>query len=152
MIFAMAASESYGGDGEVAMITFGKLNPDADASSVQLTEVMFNDGEPPAEIGTSAGVPTQANDTFLGRAVPNPFMQGTVISYQMAAAGHVSLEIYNVNGQLVRTLVTGGVDAGPHSVLWNGRDNSGETAARGVYFCCMEADGYRATEKIVFMK
>ena len=37
-------------------------------------------------------------------------------------------------------------------MLWNGKDNSGQTAARGVYFCCMEAEGYRATEKIVFMK
>jgi hypothetical protein len=152
MILAMAAGDSYGGTGEVALITFGKLNPDADASSVELTEVIFNDGEPPADIGTSAGVPAGESATFLGRAVPNPFRQGTVISYQMAAAGHVSLEIYNVEGQLVRTLVAGGVDAGPHSVLWNGKDNSGQTAARGVYFCRMETAGYRATEKIVFMK
>jgi hypothetical protein len=152
MVFAMAAAEDFAGTGEVARITFAKLDPGADASSVGLTDAMFNDGEPPAEIGTAAGVPGQAGGTFLGRAVPNPFTQGTLITFQMASAGQVSLEIYNVNGQLVRTLVAGGVDAGSHSVLWNGKDDSGNAAARGVYFCCMSADGYRATEKIVFMK
>jgi hypothetical protein len=152
LIFAMAGSEAYGGDGEIGLITFGKLNPDANASSVELTAAMFNEGDPPAEIGVSAGIPAQTGRTALGRAVPNPFTQGTVISYQMAAAGQVSIEIYNVEGQLVRTLVSGGAEAGPHSILWNGKDDYGRMAARGVYFCYMEADGYQATEKIVFMK
>ncbi|MGD9140206.1 MAG: HYR domain-containing protein [bacterium] len=152
IIFAMAGAEAFAGTGEVARITFGKVDPDADASSVELTAVVFNDGEPPAEIGTSAGVPTETAGTFLGRAVPNPFTQGTMINFEMAEAGQVSLEIYNVEGQLIRTLVSGSVNAGPHSVLWNGKDNTGRMAARGVYFCSMEADGYRATEKIVFMK
>jgi hypothetical protein len=152
MIFAMAGDEAYGGDGEVGIITFEKLDPAADASSVALTDAAFNNGDPPAEIGSSAGIPRRTDQTALGHAVPNPFTQGTVISYQMAAPGPVSLEIYNVNGQLVRTLVAGNIDAGSHSVIWNGRDNSGARAARGVYFCCMEADGYMATEKIVYMK
>jgi hypothetical protein len=152
MIFAMAGAQTFAGTGEIAMITFDKLTPDADASSVELTAVTFNDGLPPAEIGTSASVPRETSGTFLGRAVPNPFTQGTMINYEMAAAGQVSLEIYNVEGQLIRTLVSGSVSAGPHSVLWNGRDNAGRTAARGVYFCRMEAGDYRATEKIVFMK
>jgi hypothetical protein len=152
LIFAMAAAQAFAGDGDVALLTFAKLSPGADVSSVALSEAMFNDGEPEAEIGESAGVPAESGRTALGRAVPNPFRQGTVISYRLASAGRVSLEIYNVNGQLVRTLVAGAVEAGPHSVLWNGRDDSGETAARGVYFCFMEAEGYRATEKIVFMK
>jgi hypothetical protein len=152
MIFAMAGAEAFAGTGEVARITFEKLSPDADASSVELTAVMFNDGEPPAEIGTSAGVPSQATGTFLGHPVPNPFTQGTMINYEMAEAGAVSLEIYSVEGRLIRTLVSGSVNAGPHSVLWNGKDDSGRMAARGVYFCSMEAEGYHATRKIVFMK
>ena len=152
MVFGMATDNPYGGDGEIVLITFGKMNPDANVSSVALTDVMFNDGQPPAEIGASAGIPTESSQTWLGRAVPNPFTQGTVISYQMATPGRVSLEIYNVEGQLVKTLVKSSVDAGQHTVLWNGLDNSGQSAARGVYFCCMEAEGYRATEKIVFMK
>ncbi len=152
MVLAMAAADEYGGDGEVALITFVKLDPGADAASVELTGAVFNDGMPPAEIGVPAGVPARTSATALGRATPNPFTQGTVISYRLASAGQVSLEIYNVEGQLVRTLVRSGVDAGTHTVLWNGRDDSGKAAARGVYFCCMEADGYRATEKIVLIR
>ncbi len=152
MVLAMAAADEYGGDGEVALITFVKLDPGADAASVELTGAVFNDGMPPAEIGVPAGVPARTSATALGRATPNPFTQGTVISYRLASAGQVSLEIYNVEGQLVRTLVRSGVDAGTHTVLWNGRDDSGKAAARGVYFCCMETDGYRATEKIVLIR
>ena len=145
------------GDGDVARITFLKLYPEADANSVMLTGAFFNNGNPPAVIGdshlgASSGVPAQADRTALGRAAPNPFAEGTVISYQMAAQGPVSIKIYNVEGKLVRTLVDGKVDAGTHSVIWNGIDNSGKVAARGVYFCCMQARGYRATEKIVFVE
>gem|GEM_PF-706201 len=152
LIFAMAAGEAYGGDGEVALITFGKLHPDADASSVELTEAMFNDGLPPAEIGASASVPAEEGQTALGRAVPNPFTRGTVITYRMAAAGQVSIQIYNVSGQLVRTLASGATDGGHNSILWNGKDDSGRAVPGGIYFCRMETEDYQASEKIVFMK
>jgi len=122
-----------------------------------LTGAFFNNGNPPAVIGdshlgASSGIPARADRTTFGLALPNPFAEGTVISYQMAAPGPVSIKIYNVEGKLVRTLVDGRVDAGEHSVMWNGRDNSGEVAANGVYFCSMQAEGYRATEKIVFVE
>ena len=76
MIFAMAASDSYGGDGEIAIVTFGKLNPDADAASVELTEVMFNEGDPPAEIGSSAGVPAQAETPSWAAPFPTRLLRG----------------------------------------------------------------------------
>ena len=152
MIFGMAAGEAYGGDGEIAVITFGKMTPDAGISSVALTEVGFNDGEPPAEIGVPAGIPTQANQTHLGRAVPNPFTQGTVVNYEMGAAGRVSLQIYNVNGQLVRTLLQGSTQPGYHTLQWDGRDGTGNAAAAGVYLYRIAAGRDYLTRKMVLLK
>jgi len=66
---------------------------------------------------------------------PNPFNPVTNIAFNVPAnAGAVELRVYNVNGQLVRTLVDGEIEAGPHSVVWNGRDEDGRSMATGIYF------------------
>jgi hypothetical protein len=149
---AMAAGQSYGGDGEVATITFDKVDPGADLSSVELTDVLFNNGEPPAVIGGTAGVDVQPATTTLKPAVPNPFTNRTVIGYHLAVPAGVTLEIYSVTGQLVRTLVDGQVGQGDHQAVWDGKDSAGQTASRGVYFCRMETGGFTTTQKIVLIK
>ncbi len=66
---------------------------------------------------------------------PNPFNPMTSIQFTVPAnAGPVELAVYNVNGQVVRRLVDGEIEAGPHSVVWNGRDDSGRGVATGIYF------------------
>ncbi len=65
---------------------------------------------------------------------PNPFNPLTKISFSAAQAGKVTIRIYNVAGQLVRTLDTKVEAAGPASVLWDGKTNAGRTATSGVYF------------------
>jgi M6 family metalloprotease-like protein len=148
---AMATANSYGGDGEVALITFNKLVPDADVSSVYLTDVLFNSGDPAAQIGSPAGIPTADARTLLGPVVPNPFTQGTTISYRLSSPTTVSLEIYDVTGKLVKCLLNGQVEAGNSAVLWNGTDTHGRPVAEGVYFCRMETAGFGSTIKIVHM-
>jgi hypothetical protein len=71
--------------------------------------------------------------TRLGSAVPNPFNPQTRISMVVAAAGPLELGVYNVRGQLVRTLLSGEVPAGPQSVRWDGRDTAGRAVASGTY-------------------
>jgi hypothetical protein len=149
---AMAHSTAYGGDGAVALLTLGKLSGESDLSSLTLESVKFNSGDPPAEIGGSSGVTPVFTETGLGPAVPNPFTQGTVLSYQLATSGHVSLAVYNVEGQLVRRLLDGVSEAGSHRVLWDGRDEVGSEVSRGVYFCRMECEGFRATSKVVLVR
>ncbi len=71
----------------------------------------------------------------LRQNTPNPFNPVTNIQFSVPAnAGAVELSVYNVNGQLVRTLVDSEIEAGPHSVVWNGRDEGGRSVATGVYF------------------
>jgi hypothetical protein len=64
---------------------------------------------------------------------PNPFNPGTMISFTLPAAAKVTLQIYTETGQLVRTLVDRDVQPGRHQVRWNGRNQSGQVVAGGVY-------------------
>jgi spore germination protein YaaH len=83
---------------------------------------------------------------------PNPFRQMTNIRYQIPRSGQVSLKIYNSAGQLVRVLDDGYQMAGEHSVTWDGRNDRSMTAARGVYFCRLEAGGKVMLKKIMLMR
>jgi flagellar hook assembly protein FlgD len=83
---------------------------------------------------------------------PNPFSQGTVISFSAPTAIRVAIDIYNVHGQLVRTVFSGAADAGQHEVAWDGTDSRGARVARGVYFCRMNAGPFSATEKLVVLQ
>ena len=73
--------------------------------------------------------------TFQASNYPNPFNPSTTIKYSMPTAGHLKLSIYDVRGQLVKTLVDGVRPAGAgQTVVWDGTDERGSTAASGVYF------------------
>jgi hypothetical protein len=80
-------------------------------------------------------------DFRLEQNFPNPFNPGTLIKYQLPEPASVSLTVYNILGQKVRTLVYPGLQqaAGAYQVEWDGRDNVGAKAAGGVYFYRMEA-------------
>lgn len=65
---------------------------------------------------------------------PNPFSGSTVISYQLTESLKITLEIYNISGQEVLTLVNENQSAGKHSVVWDGKDDSGKQVSSGVYF------------------
>jgi hypothetical protein len=67
--------------------------------------------------------------------LPNPLNQTTVINYAIPTDGVVNIDVYNVIGRKVTTLVSNLVPAGYHSVTWNGRDDGGNIVAPGVYFC-----------------
>ena len=65
--------------------------------------------------------------------MPNPFNPETSISFELPAQSQVRLEIFDVVGQQVRTLVADALSAGPHQVLWNGRDDAGAKVGSGIY-------------------
>ncbi|MCF7792649.1 MAG: C10 family peptidase [Candidatus Cloacimonetes bacterium] len=92
-----------------------------------------------------------AND--LGNNYPNPFNPTTTINYSLAEDSFVELEIYNVKGQLVKTLVANEQTAGQHSVEWNGKDNLEKDVSSGIYFYKMRAGGrYTSTRKMILLK
>jgi flagellar hook assembly protein FlgD len=70
----------------------------------------------------------------------------------MEKAGEVELSIYNINGQEVRTLVSGQMNAGRHAIMWNGRDNAGKFVPSGIYLYKLRVNGFEQTRKMTFTK
>ena len=77
----------------------------------------------------------------LGQNYPNPFNPATVIPYQLRMAAHVQLDVFNMLGQRVATLVDGAQAAGFHSVVWDATDRFGRSVAAGVYLYRLRVDG-----------
>ena len=84
--------------------------------------------------------------------VPNPFNTGTQITYRLATPGPVRLEIYNVLGQPVRTLVDEFQAAGFHQVHWDARDQWGVPVATGVYLSHLHYPGRVQTRRLLLLK
>jgi hypothetical protein len=88
----------------------------------------------------------------LEQNYPNPFNPITEIRYSIPVDCHVTLEIYNILGRKVVTLVDDFHEAGRKVALWNGRDNKGATVVSGIYFYTIKAGQYAATRKMVLLK
>jgi|GEM_PF-2122728 hypothetical protein len=100
-------------------------------------------------LGSSFALPTA---TLLMQNRPNPFRGSTEISYQLSSDSPVSLKIYNISGQLVKTLVNRPQMAGRYATTWNGRDEQGRCAANGVYFYRLTAGATTANRQLVIVK
>ena len=83
---------------------------------------------------------------------PNPFNPLCTIRYDIPRAGRVSLRVFDVNGSLVRTLVSAWREPGVYSEVWDGRDDSGKQLPSGVYFYRLEAGDFVATHKLVLLR
>ncbi len=88
----------------------------------------------------------------ISQNVPNPFNPSTQISYQLPQAGTVRLEIYNLLGQKIQTLVQGEQTAGVHTATWNGRDRSGRDVSSGIYLYRFVSDGLVETHRMLLLK
>jgi hypothetical protein len=107
-------------------------------------------------MGISAGVVDAGGEVprvySLAQNCPNPFNPLTTIRFEIKSKGRVSLKIYNVAGQLVKTLVDEVLDAGPHSKEWKGLNDAGSKVASGVYFYRLEAGEYESVRKMVLLR
>jgi hypothetical protein len=89
----------------------------------------------------------------LYQNAPNPVSsQFTNIQYAVVNPGNVSLNIYNISGQLVKTLVNENRQPGYYNARWDGKEASGRKAASGVYFYRIQANGFDYTKKMVVLK
>jgi hypothetical protein len=91
-------------------------------------------------------------DYKLCQNYPNPFNAVTEVAYSLAEAGHITLAIYNIRGQLVRTVVDGSQNAGEYRAVWDGRNVVDRQVASGLYFCRLKAGDFSKTIKMVLVK
>jgi hypothetical protein len=111
-------------------------------------------GTSPLTVGTAMvygqdAVPTEFG---LSQNYPNPFNPSTAIEFSIATEGFVSLNVYDITGRMVSTLVEGNLSTGYHNVIWNGIDNNGMAMSAGIYIYALQTETSSITRKMVFMK
>jgi len=85
-------------------------------------------------------------------AYPNPFNTETTISFEISEPELVTLTIYNITGQIVKTLMNKYYKTGHYTLGWNGRDNKGAILESGIYIIRMKAGDFSSTRKILHLK
>jgi len=83
---------------------------------------------------------------------PNPFNPMTKISFDLPRSTKVALEVFDLRGRKVQTLVSENLGAGRHAVIWNGTDSGGRQVSSGTYFYRLQADGSTMTNKMLLLK
>ena len=83
---------------------------------------------------------------------PNPFNPSTEIRFALPSNEYVSLNIYNMVGQKIKTLKAENMVAGYHSVIWNGTNNVGNLVSAGMYFYSIQSNTFKKTKKMLYLK
>lgn len=104
--------------------------------------------------------PAEVDDTIIGdilttelfSAYPNPFNPSTTIFFVIEESGHVVIDVFNIRGKRVRTLLNQNLDRGKHSVRWFGEDDYGKKLSSGIYFYRMVSGDYSAVKKMILLK
>jgi hypothetical protein len=114
----------------------------------------YDDSDGDFSVDAVAGVTeSPASKLFaLEQNVPNPFSPATRIAYTIPRASRVGLGIYDISGRLVRQLVDDDLPAGDYIIIWDGKTESGETAATGVYFYRLSAGGKELDRRMILVK
>jgi hypothetical protein len=143
---------TIGGSGDVAYLTFRPLG-EGYTLSIEDAVLRGADNEAlDAEIEGVESKPGLPTVFRLAENVPNPFNPVTKIRYHVPRESEVTLRIYDVAGREVLTLLDRVVEPGRHEAVWDGRDARGEAVGSGVYFCVMEAPGFRDSRKMTLLK
>ena len=111
--------------------------------------IVIKQGTTTLSVVDKAGLPLEFS---LSQNYPNPFNPETKIVYQLPEAGNVVINIFNVEGQLVRTLVDEIKAAGYHSVAWDGRDMKGSAAPSGAYFYRIKTAAFEQSRRMILLK
>jgi hypothetical protein len=142
----------------------GRLGTTTGADATDPTWVL---SDRPVSPFLMAGPASQANeaevkiatlpDQFeLAQNYPNPFNAGTTIIFSIPPTSeetvNVTLTIYDIKGQVIRSLVSGNAEPGQHQILWNGTTDAGNLAASGIYFYRINAGKFSDTKRMVMLK
>jgi hypothetical protein len=103
--------------------------------------------------GATLGIKTETPMDFtVLQNYPNPFNTTTEIRYGLPNCEHVTIVVYNLFGQKIRTLLAQNQHAGYHTVAWDGRNETGQKVSSGIFFYKIETDKYSTIRKMMLMK
>ena len=149
------ASEISGG-GDIVRLTFRVLQEFEENARFEIAEGLVFDPQQlsnPAVVAGVLDVQTTPTEFALLQNFPNPFNPETTIGYELAESADVTLQIYNVVGQVVRTLIAAeSQSAGRYQMRWNGMDDRGVPVSSGVYFYQISAGEFQTVRKLMLLK
>ncbi|MFA5510176.1 MAG: FlgD immunoglobulin-like domain containing protein [Candidatus Cloacimonadaceae bacterium] len=122
-------------------------HPNPDGGEVMFMELQVTFPETSSDDPVATPTPKLLHANY-----PNPFNPSTTINFDMPKAGNVKLNVYNVKGQLVNSLINETRGFGSHSVVWNGTDNKGQNVPSGLYFYRLETENHSEIRKMMLMK
>jgi len=153
---ALAGAKPVSGNGNLIGITFkvsDKVKP-GDRTEIKLLNLRVNESQV-MELNLNYVVLVGAlvpEKFSLSQNRPNPFNPVTSIEYSIPVRSNVVLEVYNLLGQKVVTLVNEEQEAGAHQAIWDGKDKVGNSVSSGIYFYRMKSDSFSEVKKMVLMK
>jgi hypothetical protein len=152
---AVARAGEGGLDGSVARLIFRAKGEFEEPGRFQIADglILGADGLT-AQVapGVALDLATAPAEFKLTQNFPNPFNPATTIKYNLADEAQVHLRVYNIVGQVVRTLVQERQAAGRYSVRWDGRDDRGLTVSSGIYFYQITAGKFKDVRKLMLLK
>ena len=138
---------------------FGLANLPGTSMDPELLNVVcgYPDADNPVAVSTSAvgidGNETIPDEFALNQNYPNPFNPSTQISFDVPQGGeHIMLNIYNILGQNVSTLVNGVINPGTYTMEWNATDEAGNPVASGIYFYELRSSSFIARKKMLLIR
>ena len=142
--------------GKYLEIVFEVIGNNESTSQVELYSYRINAEEEQQGIATvvipSGNLTEVPEEYLLYNNYPNPFNPNTTIEYQIPEQGRITLKIYNMLGQEIRTLIDGEKSAGSYAINWDGMDNSGQPVVSGFYFYRLQSNDFVASKKMALMK
>jgi len=142
----MAIAESLD-DLDLALAVEAQAAAEAAAEAAAQAEA-----EMPADMTAVLGEEAVPGTSALIGNYPNPFNAGTAIRIQLAQAGPAILDVYDIQGRLVRRLWQGRLAGGEHQLGWDGRDDAGRAVATGVYLSRLETLEQIQTRKMLLLR
>jgi hypothetical protein len=153
---AVVDGEAVSGQGSVVTLTFKVLREFEDQARFEVADGIVFDSEQFANAVVVLGalsVESTPTEFALLQNFPNPFNPETTIKYNLAEATDVHLRIFNIVGQVVRTLVAERQSAGRYQVRWSGTDDRGASASSGIYFYELSAGGkFQDVKRLMLLK
>ncbi|HBZ01009.1 MAG TPA: hypothetical protein DEO84_06785 [candidate division Zixibacteria bacterium] len=127
-------------------------NPPADNQIYNATYVPYYTQDPLPRMAPPSPINGLPNDLELATVYPNPFNPTATISFGLASPQVVSVNIYNIMGQKIRSLSEGYLQAGTISFIWDGKDSEGRPVSSGLYFCSIQTETKQQTVKLTMLK